>query len=156
MHRTTLITLACTLIFLTNGNQLSAQFKIKEQLDEVTISYKWKKTGLFGKDDPPRLILKIDNENKYRMMISFRVNYFWKAAMAASSQRVEYCVKSGRKIRGKMWDLVFSAGRFTEEQILDENFLWEISELEIVKDADCKSRLNIRIKPEMQEVSPGV
>ena len=98
--------------------------------------------------------LKIKNYNHHKVMISFRINYYWQAIRTASSQRMQYCVKARRKIRGKMWDLVFSTGKFKKEQILDDRFLWDISDLEISHHADCKSRLNIRIKPVIHELEP--
>jgi hypothetical protein len=51
-----------------------------------------------------------------------------------------------------MWDLVFSTGKFKKEKIFDDRFLWDISDLEIIHHADCKSRLNIRIKPVIHEL----
>lgn len=133
---------------------IAGQFKVKEEVDDVIISYKWKRSGFFKKDAPLRLVLSIKNENPHKVMVRFRVQYYWKTVLSASSDKSSYCVKPHRRIRGKMWDLVFSSGKFNEEKIHDEFFLWEIAELEITHHADCHSRLNIKFKPEIKVTEP--
>jgi hypothetical protein len=100
-------------------------------------------------------VLKIQNFNPHKVMVRFRVNYYWKAVRSASSQQMEYCVKPGRSLRGKMWDLVFSSGKFNREEVFDARFLWEIADLKIEHHTDCKTKLNIRIKPETHDMEPA-
>ena len=123
-------------------------------LDGITFSYRWKEGGIFKKDTTLRLVLKIENENAHRVLVRFRVNYYWKATLNASSQMVEYCIKPERTIRGRMWDLVFSSGKFSKEQIFDDMFMWELSDIEILHNADCETRLNIKMKPGTRKMNP--
>jgi len=148
-------TILCFTLAAVYGNQsLPEKYKTKEFHEGITISYKWKKAGLFKKKDAPlQLVLKIGNENPHRVLVRFRVIYYWKAVIDATSKKVQYCVKPNRKIRGKIWDLVFSSAGFTEEEISDDIFMWEIGDLDIIHDADCETRLNIKIKPEIRKMN---
>jgi hypothetical protein len=47
--------------------------------------------------------------------------------------------------------LAFSSGKFTKDQIFDDQFLWAISELEINHHADCKAQLNLKKKSDINE-----
>ena len=152
--------LAVTAIWFTFMNtsedsQFFRRSKTKEFREGITISYKWKQCGFLKKDSDPRLFLKIRNENPHKVLVGFTVDYYWNTILDASSEKVQYCVKPHRKIRGKMWDLVFTSGRFSREQISDESFMWEISDFEIIHDTDCRTRLNIKIKPEIREMGQG-
>jgi hypothetical protein len=156
MNRTTFLALVLGWVLLSQGNQsLAGRFRIKDTLEKVTIYYKWKKEGLFRRDALPQLVLKIRNSNPHKVLVSFRVDYYWNTILSVSSQRMGYCVKPGRSLRGKMWDLVFSSGRFNREQVVDDRFLWEITDLEIKHRADCITKLNIRMKPAIQELEPS-
>jgi hypothetical protein len=143
----------CGLMLMMHGHSLYAgQFTPKEVKEDIVISYQWKKPGIFRKDGPLRLVLKIQNHNPHRVMIKFRVNYYWKTILSATSRQMEYCLRPGQSIRGKYRDLVFSAGHFNEEQILGDNFLWEISDLAISHHAKCKNSLIIKLKPDIHEI----
>jgi hypothetical protein len=158
MYRKKFIHLLTVMILLVvEGSVLFAQpFQIKDIDEKVTISYKWKTTGFFRKDSSPKLILKIKNNNQHKILVCFKVNYYWKTILRASSQSMQYCIKKNRRMRGKMWNLVFSGGSFSKEQIEDDLFTWEISELEIKHHSDCDTRLNIKIKPEIREENVDV
>lgn len=152
MHRI-LCTVCWGLMLMIYDPPLSAgQFTPKEVQEDILISYKWKKSGFLRKDGPVQLVLKIQNHNPHRVLIRFQVNYYWKTILSASSRQVEYCVKPGQTIHGKLRDLVFSSGNFNEEQIQGDNFLWEISDLEINHDADCKNSLILKLKPDLDEL----
>ena len=152
MKRTAYITLAAILIlFIHGGLVFSQKFAIKDSNENVLISYKWKKAGIFRKDAPLLLVLKIKNFNPHKVMVSFSVDYYWNAVLAESSQKMHYCIKPKKRIRGKVWDLAFSSGKFTKDQIFDDQFLWAISELEINHHADCKAQLNLKKKSDINE-----
>jgi hypothetical protein len=116
------------------------------QKDSVTISYKWKQYGLFKKDKPFQLVLKIENRNPQRISLDFRVGYYWGAVLKKSSDRVEYCVKPGKKIKGKLWDLVFESGGYKESQLKDPMFTFDLTEIKIREDPECRTRFNLKLR----------
>ena len=156
MKPSVLICAALLSVFLSgNGRAQINKYLTKESQDSVTIAYKWKRYGLFKKNRPLCLALRISNYNPDRILVSFHVDYYWEAMRKASSENVEYCIRPSGKIQGKMWDLVFSSGEFSESQVGDERFMWEIGDLIIKHDSDCRTRLNIQIKPEARAMGTG-
>jgi hypothetical protein len=128
------------------ADPFSGDFVDRFQKNSVTISYKWKQYGLFKKDKPYRLVLKIENRNPRRILLGFRVNYFWGAVLKKSSDRVQYCVKPGKKIRGKLRGLVFESGGYIESQLKDPMFTFDLTEIQIGEDPECRTRFNMKLK----------
>ena len=154
MNPSRLINAILLSIFLSGtASCQSGKFLIKEDRDSVTISYKWKRYGLVKKDKPLCLVLRLTNYNPDRVQVSFHVDYYWKAIRKESSEEVTYCIRPESRIQGKMWDLVFSSGEFSEDRVLDKGFLWELGDLAISHDAECRTRLNIKIKPDARAMN---
>lgn len=145
---------AITILILMSGqDQIQTHIYIyKESQDNVTISYKWKRYGLFKKDKPIRLVLRIENDNPYRIQVNFSVDYYWRAVRRASSEKADYCIKPNGRIKGKIWNLAFDTGPFSENEILDARFMWDISDFSIQHEADCKPRLNRRNKSNTNKI----
>ena len=133
--------------------ELPGDFEVKTETDSVILSYKWRKPGWFSKDTTPNLVLRIKNMNPHKVLVRFHVVYYWRTIRTASTRRIEFCIKPGNTIRGRMWGLVFPSAGFTEAQLNDRLFAWKISDLEILHSADCKNRLRIMMHPEIQNMN---
>jgi ribonucleotide reductase beta subunit family protein with ferritin-like domain len=133
-------------LFAITTCSFAQKWEIKGIYDDIVISYKWRKEKILKKESPLILLLSIKNNRARDVLVKFAVNYYWEGILHSSSNMNSYCIKKNRKIRGKLHGLAYSSGEFTEEQIHDELFIWEISDFEVTEATDCKPELIIQIK----------
>ncbi|OFX20905.1 MAG: hypothetical protein A2041_05430 [Bacteroidetes bacterium GWA2_31_9b] len=115
--------------------------------DDVKFEYKWRKKNLLKKDSPYVLYLKITNKGFERKLVSFELFYFWNGFTHSRSGYKEYCIKPGKKICGKRWDLAFKSEIKTLEEIHDRRFSWEIEKIKIEESEFCKSGFRLKLEP---------
>lgn len=106
----------------------------------IEISYRWTHSKILKKDSPLMLFLKIHNSNDYHAALEFTVDYYWKGIRNASSEPSFICVKSGRSARGRIKKLTFDRAKFSDEDLMSENFTLDIPDLRVEKVERCKKR----------------
>lgn len=128
-------------IFTISGFIFSIQaknpYKQIESIDSVSFFYKWKPSVFAKKDSPLMLLLKIKNENEHSVNVIFTVDYFWQAKRQASSDEKQICIKPMKSKKGKIGKLGFDTGSLTNEQILSDDFIVEITGINIEKTDYC-------------------
>ena len=111
--------------------------------DSITISYKWQKV----QDSNYTLLLEIKNNSSVQRTVAFRVLYYWKAQLHAGSELKQYCLKPGKTIKGKRWNLAFKSVVFILNDYLDPMFTWVIDDFKTEINEDCKPGLRLRWVP---------
>jgi len=115
--------------------------------DEIKIEYKWRKESLFKKNSPYVLFLRITNTGVEKKLVSFELFYYLNATTHSRSGFKEYCIKPGKSISGKRWNLAFKSDIKTLEEIYDRSFMWEVEKLKVVNNELCKTGLRLRLEP---------
>lgn len=118
--------------------------------DDITIEYKWRKKDFLKKDSPYVLYLKITNNGFEQMLVNFELIYYWNLMPHSHSGVLEYCIKPGKTIKGKRWDLVFQSEIKTLREIHDRQFKWDIVEFEANISENCNSGLKLKVEPAHQ------
>ncbi len=119
---------------------VKAQNKFQEMTTEsgVIFYYKWKHEKCLKKDSPLILKLKLQNTNEYKVEAIFTVDYFYKTLRKSSSKEQSYCIKSQKSLIGDVKKSGFDKGSLTNEQLLSDDFIVELSAVKIIKSANCK------------------
>jgi len=115
------------------GTNDAQNYKEKITKDSIRISYKWQKENCFRKDSPIVLMLQLENQSSSEIKVSFEVLYYWKAQLYSRSETKEYCIKPGKRIRGKRRGLAFQSPEFTQNDSPDPMFSWLIDDLTVDK-----------------------
>ena len=139
-----IITLTFVFAALTIQGQEYIEYKTK---DKIKIEYKWRKESKLKNNSPYVLYLRITNNSVEKKLVGFELFYFWNESTHSRSGYKEYCIKPGKSIEGKRWNLVIKSDIKTLEEIHSSNFSWEIENLNIEKNELCKSGLRLRLEP---------
>lgn len=139
--------LLVTFLVSSYGNVKAQEYKEKIIQDSIKISYRWQKDMKLEKDSTHLLMLQLENLSSSKVTVSFSVLFYWKAQLHSSSKIKEYCIKPGKKIRGKKWGLAFNSTVFTLNDNLDPMFSWYIDDLEVRKNNLCNPRLKLKLEP---------
>ena len=67
-------------------------------------------------------------------MVKFTVYYYWHGILNSSSKPQTFYIKPNKTIKGRLKGLGFSESDFSNEQILGEDFILEISDIEITEE----------------------
>lgn len=136
------------LSFVFHVGIINAQdYREKIRRDSVKISYKWRKDKILKKDSPHVLILQLENLSSSKVSLSFYVLFYWKAQLHSGSKLKEYCLRPGKKIKGKKWGLAFNSTVFTMNEYLDPLFSWYIDDLKVDKNQSCDPGLKLKLEP---------
>ena len=111
--------------------------RISEQ-DGAAFYYKWKPSKCLKKDSPLMLILMVSNSKQSNAEIDFTVDYYWQGIRAASSEPKTICVRAGKKMKGKYRNLAFDRSRFSNEDLLSDEFILEISGVTVSEVDSCR------------------
>lgn len=136
--------LAFLFVVLTSNAQEYIEYKTQ---DDIKIEYKWRKKCKLKKNSPYVLYLRITNNSVEKKLVGFELFYFWNESTHSRSGYKEYCIRAGKTINGKRWNLVFKSDIKTLEEIHSDNFSWEIEHLTVTKNELCKSGLRLRLEP---------
>ena len=127
-----------SMLFLSGNLWAKQDYQSFFEEDGIEFSYKWKHSKFLKKNSPLILFLKIENTNNFHASVEFTVDYFWKSIRNASSDPQSICIKANKKAKGKIRKLTFDKGKLSDEDILSDDFILEISDFETVKVPACK------------------
>ena len=138
----TLKFILCISIIVMFSGHLAAQKQYQSLSDEegIEFSYRWKPSRILKKESPLMLSLKIRNSNDFHASVNFTVDYFWQGIRNASSDPNSICIKPNRTAKGKIKNLAFDRGKLSDEDILSEDFILEISGITVEEVDRCKSK----------------
>lgn len=130
-----LIILIVLTFFLGAISQTSAQNKFEKTIEQdgVTFFYKWKPSELFQKDSPLALVIKMENTNDYPVKVTFNVNYYWQMDLKATSSDQEVTIKPKKILVHNFKKQGFDNFTFSNEDLKDEDFNFEMVKINIEK-----------------------
>ncbi len=129
-------------------------YKEKITKDSIRISYKWQKEKCLRKDSPIVLMLQLENLSKAKVKVSFEVLYYWKVQLQSGSKTVEYCIKPGKRIRGKRKGLAFQSPGIAQNDFRDPLFSWLIDDLRVEKNDPTHTSINIKTNTNHKNQEP--
>lgn len=122
--------------FMVSGiHSVNAQKKFEKttENDGVTFSYKWRPSELFKKDTPLALIIKMENKNDYPVKVTYKVNYYWGMDLKATSNLQEATIKPKKTFTHNVKKKGFDNYTFSNEDLKDEDFNFELVKINIEK-----------------------
>ena len=137
MKNLILISFGFFILSLSNVAIAQSKYKKFDESNGVIFYYKWKPSKFLKKDSPLALLLKVENTNDNDVNTSFVVDYFWETLRKASSPELSFCIKPGKKKKGKMNKLGFDIGTFSREDIKSDKFIVEVSGVKVKKATSC-------------------
>ena len=132
MKKVMLFTMVMFLCSLTNVNA-QKKFEKNTEKDGVSFMYKWKSSELFKKDAPLALVIKMENKNDYTVKVTFNVNYYWGMDLKATSSTQEAIIKSKKVFTHNLKKKGFDNFSFSNEDLKDDNFSFEIVKINVEK-----------------------
>ena len=141
----TLKFILCISIIVMFSGDLAAQKQYQSLSDEegIEFSYRWKPSRILKKESPLMLSLKIRNSNDFHASVNFTVDYFWQGIRNASSEPNRLCIKANRTARGRIRNLTFDRAKFSDEDIMSDNFTLDISGIEVTQVERCRKKIKV-------------
>ncbi|MFZ6052328.1 hypothetical protein [Halocola ammonii] len=114
-------------------------YQLITEEDGVEVYAKIGREKWLDKDSPKILMIWVKNTSDEDVIYEVGAEFFFKMALQETFPPQEFCVNAGRSKKGKLDGIYFKSCDLTNEQILGENFdyevLFEIKE----KGVDCSS-----------------
>lgn len=133
------IQLISLLLFLSTS--IFAQCKYEEYTtkDNVELSYKWKRTKLFDKTSPKVVLIKLENENDYSALISFKADYYLDGVLEETNTITDFCMKANKTYRGKINGIILETEKLNNGDFRQDGFKLEFNDIKIEKTEGCSS-----------------
>ncbi len=139
MKNKLLLFLSVFFIFSFIDVMAQKQFKELTSVDGMDVLYMWQTKKKSKPGEVTILKLKFRNNNDYRVQMNFTVDFYYKAIRKASSEEQSVCVMSDKVAVLNVKKLGFDKGSFTNEQIMSEDFILELSDVSVKKSPNCKT-----------------
>jgi len=130
--------LALTLVI--SGLSVSAQFGYDQYVEKegLSISTKWGSAKNDAGEKKKALLFKVKNENDYDAQYSMEILFYYEGILRERGIIDEQCLSAGRSSMGKLNGQYFIPSEFTEEQLSNSNFNFEIESIEVEEVEDCE------------------
>ncbi len=134
------ITLISFLILLSisSYSQEKTNTKKLDSKDGVEFLHYWKAGKCFNKKKPLQLNVTVTNTNSYFVKAQLQVNYYQSGILKEQSDTIILCLKPNQSKKGSKNKLNFSAGQFSNAEINDAAFTYEVYPIQIIKMRSCK------------------
>ncbi|NVN95782.1 MAG: hypothetical protein HXX18_10920 [Bacteroidetes bacterium] len=137
LRKTTLV----IVLILASFCVYSQQKEVKNDmlsLNGVEFWHKWKPSKCFNKKSPLQLNVKVKNTNAYCVKVELQVNYYQSGIIKEQSDTVSLCLNPNQSKQGSKNGLNFSAGSFTNAEINNPAFTYEVNPIKIIKMRSCQ------------------
>lgn len=126
-------------LFLIAGIKCQAQFGYTpyETVNQLKISTKWGKAKDEDGVRKSALLLAFDNRNDFAVQYSFEVLLYYEGILKESARMEDLCLGALRSNMGRLNGIYFIPQNFTEEQIKNSDFNFELDILEVVPIEEC-------------------
>ena len=134
------IALLSLMVLVFAGNiplEAKNKYQVLDSKEGVEFSYKWKPSKCLKKDSPLILIIKIANNNDYAANIAYTVDFFWQGLKTATSEEQSFCIKANKSLVGKIRKFDFDRSKYSNEQILSDQFIMELTGIKVAKTENC-------------------
>ena len=86
---------------------------------------------------PKELSLNFFNSDTSKRKVVFKVAFYYQGVLKEESEEIIVCIKPGKSLKGKWAGLIFQPLAMTPAELSSDNFSWEFTKLEVLKDEDC-------------------
>jgi len=132
-----ILTILFLLLASSAIHELAAQNKYEyiSKQDSITFYQKW----IMNKDQtgPKELSLNFFNSDTSKRKVVFKVAFYYQGVLKEESEEIIVCIKPGKSLKGKWAGLIFQPLAMTPAELSSDNFSWEFTKLEVLKDEDC-------------------
>lgn len=122
--------------------QAQPKFNKLDSDSGVEFYYRWKHEKKNNTDSPLVFIVKVMNTNDYKTEVAFTVDYFYKTLREASSEEQRFCIAPRKALVNDLKRTRFDRGNLTNQQLLSEDFVVELSGIRVQKAEKCKPGSN--------------
>lgn len=133
----TYLTMLLVTLFMPLTPEHDSEYKEKTQQDGVIVYYKWDHKDSKNESSPLQLVLKIKNNNKQAVSLSFGVEYYMTGVMQEGLELEDFCIKSRGTANGRMNGIVLNVSTLTNKDIMSDGFTWELTDLKVEKKDKC-------------------
>ena len=106
--------------------------------DNVVFSYKWgTTTDKKERTKQPALLMMVKNENDFDVDFSYSLDFYYEGILRESSDAAQYCIRANKMRVGKINGIIYPINKFTQEQIENKDFNFEINDVVVDKSSGC-------------------
>jgi len=128
------------LIAVVLGSPALAQFGYDQYVKKegVSISTKWGSAKNEAGEKKKALLFKVKNENEFDVQYNMEVLFYYEGILRERGIIDKQCLSAGRSSMGKLNGQYFIPTEFTEEQLTNPNFNFEIESIEVEEIENCE------------------
>lgn len=130
------------IIVLTIGMsfQMMAQWGYDEYIrkDGLKISTKWSKAKNEAGEKKPALFFAMENLNDYDVEYSFEILLYYEGLLKENGAIEAECLQAQKSQVGKLNGIYFIPEKFTEQQLKNSDFNFEIESVMVEKTESCE------------------
>lgn len=121
------------------GVQGYAQFGYTQYqvVNGLKVSTKWGKARDESGTKKPALLLAFENTNNYPISYSFDIVLYYEGLLRENGQMEDLCLDALKSNVGKLNGIYFIPENFTEDQLKNSDFNFEIDNIQVDKISDC-------------------
>ena len=112
---------------LINKSIAQSQYEICYQKDSLHISGKWVNSKKSNPESPLELRLKIENTDMQDIEFSYEIALYMNSMLREKTEKDTFKIKAGKVKMGKLNGVRFMSATLSNEEILSDQFSWEIS-----------------------------
>jgi len=128
------------LVALFEASAVSAQFGYDQYIekDGISISTKWGSAKNEAGEKKKALLFKVKNENEFDAQYSMEILFYYEGILRERGLMDGQCLSAGRSSMGKLNGQYFIPTEFTEDQLSNPNFNFEIESIEVAEIENCE------------------
>lgn len=132
--------LIIALITLFSASVASAQFGYDQYVEKegINISTKWGTAKNEAGEKKKALLFKVKNENAFDAQYSMEILFYYEGILRERGIIDQQCLPAGRSSMGKLNGQYFIPTEFSEEQLSNPNFNFEIESIEVEEIENCE------------------
>jgi len=127
-------------ITLFAGFETYAQFGYEQYVEKegINISTKWGSAKNEAGEKKKALLFKVKNENDFDAQYSMEILFYYEGILRERGIIDEQCLSAGRSSMGKLNGQYFIPTQFTEDQLSNPSFNFEIESIEVEEVDVCE------------------
>ena len=132
--------LIIAIIALFAAHSANAQLGYEQyvQKDGLSISTKWGTAKNDSGEKQKALLFRVKNENEYDAQYSMEILFYYEGILRERGLIDGQCLSAGKASMGKLNGQYFIPTEFTEEQLSNSNFNFEIESIEVEEVEVCE------------------
>lgn len=126
----TILTL-CLLLFFLSKSFSQGKYEQYIVVDSLTISTKWASAKDDAGEKKPALLFKVQNANSQAVLYGMEILFYYEGMLRERGQMENLCLDAGKTANGKLNGLYFVPTEFTEDQLKNSDFSFEVESIQV-------------------------